>query len=65
MKQTLRILFLVIEINLILWLATCGMTFGSVESMKSVSAMALVGFAFAAIGQHWAYYAVYKKARQM
>ena len=65
MKRTLRIMFLVVEINLILWIVMWGMTGRSEESMKSVNTMAFVGFAFAVVVQHWAYYAVYKKAKQM
>lgn len=65
MKQTLRKMFLVVEINLILWLAIFGMAFDSYESMRSVTKLALVGLVFAAVAQHWAYYAVYKKAKHI
>ncbi|MBU0638820.1 MAG: hypothetical protein KKB50_08145 [Planctomycetes bacterium] len=65
MKRTLRIMFLVVELNLVFWLVIWAMTHGSLASMKSVNTIAFVGLAFAAIVQHWAYYAVYKEAKQM
>ena len=74
MKGTLRLLFLTIEINLILWLVLFGQTAptkitsepsfwrGEVSVSRS---LILAGFAFSLIAHHWAYYAVYRKAKSM
>jgi hypothetical protein len=50
-------LYTVILANLVLWLAVIGSTFYAVGNIKVV---ALTGFIFAAISQHWAYYALRK-----
>ena len=66
MKGTLRKLFLTVEINLILWLAALGMVMmASDKDAGALKTLIIVGVAFAAIVQHWAYYAAYKRAKQM
>ncbi|HNQ21891.1 MAG TPA: hypothetical protein PKK06_02240 [Phycisphaerae bacterium] len=65
MRRTLRLMFLAVEVNLILWIMAWALSTPKDESFVSASTMALVGLGFAAIVQHWAYYAVYKKAKQM
>jgi hypothetical protein len=71
-KRKLRVMFLVTELNLILWLFIFGIAVRSIEEQDQASwwtataeikvSAVLVGVAFAAIVQHWAYYAVYKEA---
>ena len=65
MKLALRILFVAIEINLILWLVGLGILLAS----DAVSALAkkwvVVGTLFAAVIQHWAFYAVYRTANRL
>lgn len=73
MQRKLRILWWIIEINLVLWLIVVGQSMrdagpaDGVSWWRGVAAVdrptILVGFAFAAIAQHWGYYAVYKAAR--
>lgn len=67
MKSTLRKLFVVIEVNLLLWIAV----FGSATYHASKPALSwwredvmisgrlvVLGMLFAAVAQHWAYYAM-------
>jgi hypothetical protein len=65
MKGTLKKLFLTVEINLILWLIAFGMIMKSDEDVSGLKTVIIVGVVFAAIVQHWAYYAAYKRAKQM
>ena len=65
MKGTLKKLFLTVEINLILWLAALGMVMASDQDATGLKVHIVFGVAFAAIVQHWAYYAAYKRAKQM
>ncbi len=65
MKRLLRKLFLTVEVNLMLWLAALGTVMASDEDAGALKPVLIVGLAFAAIVQHWAYYAVYKRAKQM
>jgi hypothetical protein len=65
MKGTLKALFLTVEINLILWLAAFGMVMASGKDVGALKTLIIVGVVFAAIVQHWAYYAAYKRAKQM
>lgn len=74
MQRALKRLFLTIEINLILWFVLLGQTApakitsersfwrGEVSVSKS---LITGGFAFSLIVHHWAYYAVYRKAKSM
>ena len=74
MNGTLRRLCLTIEVNPILWLVILGQTApariagetsfwrGEVSVSRS---LILAGFAFSLIAHHWAYYAVYRKAKAM
>jgi len=72
MKKKLRTLYLSIEINLILWLVVFGGYWPNSlrpESTTEVSQISgnivkfgiLIGFLFAAIVQHWAFYNVRKE----
>ena len=54
----MKALFFAIEINLLLWLAAVGM---SLHGDGSIWILLLIGAGFAAIVQHWAYYALYKQ----
>ena len=65
MKGTLRKLFLTVEINLILWIAALGMIMGADKDASALKPLLIVGVSFAAIVQHWAYYAAYKRAKQI
>ena len=65
MKGTLKKLFMTVEINLILWLVAFGMVMASDNDTRALKTLIVVGVAFTAIVQHWAYYAVYKQAKQM
>ena len=79
MKKTLRWMFLVTEINLLLWFAALGYTLevddpaarpGVTASWysgmaSSPSAVIVVGLLFALVAQHWAYYACYRKAKSL
>jgi uncharacterized membrane protein (DUF4010 family) len=65
-------MFFAVEVNVLLWLALLGMLVAnradagrSVNVASDVRWMAGVGVAFAAIVQHWAYYALYKRARDL
>ena len=70
MKHKLRSMLVIIEINLILWLAVCGMAWAGADrgaaswwsgELKVNGAMLLIGAAFAALVQHWGYYALRKE----
>jgi hypothetical protein len=71
MKRKLRVMFLVIEVNLLLWLAVCGMAWANANDSAASwwrggvqvdATLLLVGLIFAALAQHWAYYAIHKEA---
>jgi hypothetical protein len=57
MNTVLTSLYTVIVANLILWLAVIANAFYGFASIKVI---ALTGFIFAAVSQHWAYYALRK-----
>ena len=73
MKRNLRTMFLCVEINLLMWIMLCGMAWqaaGETASWVDGDAVVsgkllLVGLAFAAIIQHWAYYSVRKAADKL
>lgn len=75
MKGTLRRMYWVVEINLLLWLALAGGGLVSgrlpgtgnwLSAKVGVNeALLYAGLGFAVIFQHWAYYALYKKARKL
>lgn len=56
-SKLLRPLYATIVINLVLWLAMLGAAFRGVESVRAI---AIAGFVFAALAQHWAFYALRK-----
>ena len=49
----MRGLYAVIVLNLVLWMAVFGAAFNDHSSVKTFTG---VGFVFAAVSQHWAYY---------
>lgn len=72
MRRTLLLMFFAVEVNLLLWLALLGMlltgratTENPPNSASDAGWMAGVGVAFAAIVQHWAYYALCRRARDL
>jgi hypothetical protein len=65
MKNTLKALFVTVEVNLILWLAASGMALDPSTEAADLKIVVIVGVVFAAVVQHWAYYAVYKRAKQL
>ena len=54
-------LYAAIVVNLLLWMAVLGSVNG--VGVEDTKALAIAGFIFAAIGQHWAYYALWKVQR--
>jgi hypothetical protein len=65
MRRTLRFLYLAVEVNVILWFVAAGMVLSDGASRSATATIVWIGTGFSVIVQHWAYYAVYKKARQM
>ena len=63
-NQTLKALFLTVEVNLLLWLAALGLVLGAGEDVGALRTLIIVGTVFAAIAQHWAYYAVRRQTKQ-
>lgn len=67
-QKRLRRMFYAIEVNLILWMAAAGSAFAPSSSpdgpWSASQIMTLVGVAFAAIAQHWAYYSLYRASAQ-
>jgi hypothetical protein len=61
MNHRLRILHVTIEVNLLLWLAAFGVVMSSNGEM--IKPLVILGFIFAVLAQHWAYYAVRRMAR--
>ena len=61
MAKQRRWLYAAIVVNLLLWMAVLGSLNG--VSVASTRALAVAGFVFAALGQHWAYYALWKAGR--
>ena len=58
MKRTIKNLYATVIINLVLWLAA----FGAVMSANTemIKPLVIAGLVFAAVAQHWAYYAIRK-----
>jgi len=72
MRRLLKLTFLTVEVNLLLWLAMAGVTLrhnatpgGAAHSAVDLRWLAFIGVAFAAVVQHWAYYALYRRAREL
>ena len=61
MRRASKGLFFTIEINLLLWLAAGGIVLASDQEIPGLKGTIVLGMIFAAIFQHWAYYAVYKR----
>ena len=64
MERTLKKMFVAIEVNLLLWLAVFGATLGN-DAQPGAKPLVIVGLVFSAVVQHWAYYACYKKAKEI
>ena len=66
-QRRLRRMFYVVEINLILWIAAFAASFHGTDTGWANSTpgqqLTLIGFAFAAIAQHWAYYSLSKASQ--
>ena len=62
--RQLRGLFVVIEINVLLWLCVCGAIWQSGVEPK-IRHLAVAGMVYAVLLQHWAYYKLFKKAKQI
>ena len=59
----MRNLFAVIEVNLLLWLAVCGVVWSSpIEA--HIKYFAAAGMIISALLQHWAYYNIYRKTKE-
>ena len=64
-------MFVVVEVNLMLWLALFGATFSNQGSTMGADKAVFstwviyVGVGFAAVVQHWAYYAVRREANSL
>ena len=58
----MKLMFYSIEVNLLLWLAVCGMLWSDSSSNKSLTYVATFGCAVATLVQHWAYHRIYKKS---
>jgi hypothetical protein len=69
MKTTMKILFLSVEVNLVLWLMLGGFALGGGDlgyewlrgDVSMPRYLPIAGLVFAAVVQHWAYYKVWKK----
>ncbi len=57
----MKLMFYTIEINLMLWLAVCGMLWSDPAQTKATTYLATAGCALAALFQHTAYHRIYKK----
>ena len=71
MRRTLKFMFFAVEVNLVLWLVLAGAAMrdqlGAEPAVKmaDIRWVAYVGVGFAIIVQHWAYYALYLRAREL
>jgi len=63
-SKQLRGLFFAIEVNLLLWLVVCGALWLSSSVEEFTKHVATGGMIAAALLQHWAYYGLYKRAKQ-
>ena len=58
----MRNLFAVIEVNVLLWLIVCGAVWSS-SVERNVKYIAAAGMVISALLQHWAYYNLYRRAK--
>ena len=61
-EKKLKKLWLMIEVNAVLWLITLGMLVETEDA--SVKVVILVGLFVGAILHHWAYYGIYKPSKK-
>ncbi len=61
-NRALKAVFYTIEINLVLWLAALGVS--APTERRSTWVVLCIGAAVAAILQHWAYYALYRRTKE-
>ncbi|MCK5534878.1 hypothetical protein KAI68_07150 [bacterium] len=59
----MKLMYLVVEVNLILWGIVLGQLLFNSENVDftTLNFTVFVGFVFAVVAQHWAYYNLYKK----
>jgi hypothetical protein len=60
-SKLLRSMYWTICVNLVLWMSVMGM---AINGARGVKAAAIAGFVFAAVAQHWAFYAMRKAERE-
>ncbi len=60
--KQMRNLFAVIEVNVLLWLIVCGAVWSS-SVERNVKYIAAAGMVISALLQHWAYYNLYRRAK--
>ena len=71
MRRKLKFMFFVIEVDLVLWLVLASAALAGqlgrepVAMLADVRWIAYTGVGFAIIVQHWAYYALYLRAREL
>ncbi|HRT30755.1 MAG TPA: hypothetical protein P5527_13255 [Kiritimatiellia bacterium] len=61
--KQLKRLFVLIEINVLMWLSVCGAIWSSPSVESHVKYFATVGTIIAALLHHWAYHNIYKRAK--
>lgn len=61
----MKLMFFVVEINLILWWIVFGQLLSTIENVDFaiLKNTVTIGLIFAAVVQHWAYYNLYKKSK--
>lgn len=62
--KQLKGLFTTIEINVLIWLSVCGAIWSSPSVEPHVKHFATAGMVIAALLQHWAYYNIYRRAKE-
>jgi len=63
--KQLKGLFATIEINLLIWLAVCGAIWRSPSADDHIKFVAVGGMIIAAVMQHWAYYNLYRRTKEI
>ncbi len=62
--KKMKKLFMTIEVNLVIWLLLCGALWSSATVSPQIKQWASFGMFVAALLQHWAYYDLYKTAKE-
>lgn len=63
--RQLKGLFWAIEINLLIWMAASGWIWWTPAVPRHIKYIVTAGLIVAALLQHWAYYNLYKRAKEM